>query len=186
MISIIGLTFAFLLLATIMGYLVISTKMNPILKVIIIIITAWYSVALYAVPGQIAGHPKMVAELPDEAWILSAKIVEPTINDQGGMYFWLYEKRIIKEKLNNANPFMAFAELHRVAPRSYGVPYNKELHKQYEKAKKNKTGKGSMGIMLYKRGERKQGQQQQQNKKTKMKSKFQIINPIDLLPKKNQ
>ena len=60
-----GLVFAFLLLVTVMGYIIIKTDLNPFIKVIIIIVTTWYSIALYAAPGQIAGHPKMVKELPE-------------------------------------------------------------------------------------------------------------------------
>lgn len=179
--AILGLVFAFLLLATTVGYLIIKTNLNPIIKVVIIIFLTWYSIALYAAPGQIAGHPKMVDEIPDGVWILSGRIVEPKGIDPGGIYFWVYDKKNIEEVTKlTTNPFEAFKQLNRKAPRAYGIPYDKELHKKYTKALKKQKGKG--GILSYKRG--KKGKEGGIGGIGYKPGTFKIFNPSSLLPPK--
>lgn len=182
MVSITGLIFAFLLLASVLSYIVIGTKINPILKIIVIVVTTWYSIALYTTPGHIAGWPKMVDNLPDGSWILYTKIVEPKPTDPGGMYFWVYEKQIYEKKLNKINPMTAFLEVRRITPRAYGIPYDKELHKELEKARKKREKGGEGGFMMYRAG--KKTGDGGGNKADKHKSRFQIVNPSNLLPKK--
>ena len=184
MISIFGLTFAFLLLASVLSYIVIGTKINPILKVIVIVVTTWYSIALYATPGNIAGWPKMVDRLPDKAWILYAKIVEPSETDPGGMYFWVHEKQIYEKSLNNINPMVAFIEIGRITPRAYGIPYDKELHKQFEKLKRKRSRDGGSGYIIFHQGGYNMGGDGNKKQGEYNKPKFKITNPVDLLPKK--
>ena len=181
----IGLIFAFLLLGTALCYVVISTNINPVIKAVLIIATTWYSIALYATPGMIAGYPKMVDQIPNGALIMTAKIIEPYGDDPGGMYFWVIEKKKYEKKLS-LSPIIAFREIHRIRPRAFELKYNRELHEKHAKAKKKQ---GEYGVMRYRKGKATVKDDSaggnKKRKKSKVKSPFEIINPTDLLPPKD-
>ena len=177
-----GLVFAFLLLVTVMGYIIIKTDLNPFIKAIVIIVTTWYSIALYAAPGQIAGHPKMVKELPDQVWIIAAKIIEPSADNSGGMYFWVYEKKIY-EKALSPNPLLTFQKIRKLTPRAYGIPYDKEMHKKFEEAeaqrKAGRSGRGGGMQMKYNKGSGGDAKDKYEA------GTFEIFNPSSMLPPKD-
>ena len=180
MTGIIGLTVSFLLLASVLCYILIRSNTNAFLKAALVIMTIWYAVVLYFVPQSLQGWPKLVSDLPDNSLIITYRIVEPSgMAEKGGMYFWLLENT---DKIPyRANPIEAFKEIDNKKPRAYGIPYDRELHKQLEAAKKK--AKRRSGLMVWKKGMGGKNKLGEGRKKTK-RGRFEVINPTDLLPKK--
>ena len=174
----IGLTASFLLLAAVVSYLLIKSKANPLIKGLLIIATIWYGVAVYYFPGSLMGWPRCVNNLPDDSLIMSHKVVEPSAIDSGGMYFWLMED--IKKIPLRLNPAEVFTRIDRMTPRAYRIPYDRELHKKLEMAKKKK---GRRGLMIWKR-EQAPGTAINSERREE-RGRFKIINPVDLLPRKD-
>lgn len=200
--NIIGLVFTFLLLGTTLGYISIYTKMNPFVKLILIIVFVWYSIVLFLIPQHFSGLPRKIPELPDGCWIISYKIVEPSQSDSGGMYFWIVENEVWThtiKKSNPLNPMKAFQELNKLQPLSCSMDYDKELHKELAAASKEQKDKKG-GMMIYhkkkgqagerREGEQGQGQSQGQGQGTnngqaeRNRNRIEILNPVKLLPPK--
>jgi hypothetical protein len=173
------LTASFILMATIALLIMFKSKTNPILKAILTIVTIWYGIALYALPGHFMGFPKVTNTLPDKAWVLAHKVVEPSGMDKGGMYFWIIETKV--ENGSKLNPLTFFQIIDSRPPRAYVLPYNKEMNKQLQEAAKGQKGKdGSPNgkMMRFKSAGDDSGDKEKQGK-------FEIINPVDLLPPKD-
>jgi hypothetical protein len=173
------LTLSFLLLATI-ACLVLINSDNPFLKAGLVITTIWWAIAMYFIPSHFAGFPKQVDILPHNAWVLSYKIVEPLGNNQGGMYFWVIEKYENDLKVHRYNPMMAFRVINSKEPRAYKLPYSRKMHKQLEQAQKNAGQRGGKGGLL--RFKHHGGGSEEDETP---KGKFEIVNPVDLLPPKD-
>ena len=174
----IGLTASFLILAVVVSYILIRPK-NPLVKALLIIATVWYAIAVYYAPDAFMGWPRRVNELPDGSLILTYKVVEPSAGESGGMYFWLIEG--IKKTPKRLNPAEVFTIIDRKTPRAYQIPYDRELHKKLELAKKKK---GKHGLMIWKKGQR--VGMAGDGKKQEEEGRFKIINPVDLLPSKDE
>lgn len=174
------LTASFILLATI-ACLVLINSSNVFMKAGLIIVTIWYALALYFVPSHFAGFSKCVDQLPDKAWIMSYKIVEPMGSNKGGMYFWVIENYENDLKENRLHPAYAFKLVSSREPRSYKLPYSRKMHKQLEaavaSAKKKGMDPAKGGVMRFRSVAGK-------NDDNSPKGKFEIINPIELLPPK--
>ena len=171
------LTLSFLLLATISGLVLIKARVNPLLKAALIVITVWYGLALWYIPGNFMGYPRQAEILPHNSWILTYRIYEPKGIDPGSMVFWLIE--IEQQKTGNLE--RVFEYVNKQIPRSYSIPYDRDLHKQLEKAKSD-SQKG--GLLMFKLGEKRAKGAKDGTAKDYPRGKFRVINPVELLPKK--
>ena len=170
---------SFLLIATLLCLVLIQSKVNPFFKAVLIVVSIWYTVAILFIPQHFRGWPIEKDSLPDRSWILFYRIVEPKSNDKGGMYFWLIDH--IEQVPFKINPRETFAEVHRLIPRAYGIPYDRELHKRLERVwQKKKTFRG--GFVVWKQDERLKTKSEGRGKEGR--GKFEIINPVELLPQK--
>jgi len=178
--SSLGLIVGFLLLASVVTWNLIGTKGNYILKCTTICILLWYGLAVaYTVPSIMGWSAKK--DLPPNARIISFRIIEDQAGVKGVMYFWLNENP--EEKLDYKNlmrPDRIFLYTGKKQPRSYQIPYDRELHKKLIEAKRKQGQLRGSVMMTGEKGVGKKGQGGQQSDKN---PPFKIVNPYELLPK---
>jgi len=199
----IGTTVGYVLLAIFIAWSLITTKGRYVYKCIGIFVLIYYVLIVYFSQSNIMGWP-VKKDLPANAKIISVRVIEPNDNHEGGMWFWLNEKPHFEEDLfNMVQPNKMFTYTGGVQPRSYKIPYDRELHKKlFEKQKQ--SGKGGCFLATGKKGvKRNQGEQGEEDKKEppstgekgvkrnqgeqgeedKKEPPFEIINPIELFKK---
>lgn len=184
----IGLTIAFMLIATLVLWCVIKSNVHILVKILVISVVTWYSLVLFYTPNKLLGWPT-TTDFPDGARVIHFLIQEPTQVKVGGFYFWLIDdtqERIPMRIVDIINPKNIFSYTEKDTPRVYYMSYDREFHKML--MKKNKEKKKKKGIMRLYHEMRKGGQ----NKKKKMrqgtnvnrkKFRIKIQNPADMLQK---
>ncbi len=181
-----GLTTAFVLLATVLLWILITSKANVIVKAILIFLVMYYGIILYYTPANLMGWPQQVESMelmPDNSWVSSTLIKEPDkVKKTPGAIFFIVvgQEDGIKISLNPKN---AFAYRGSGKPRMYELPYTRELHKEILK-KQRKQGNSPGSRMLIRRGVQARGQYS--NQKSQGKMTIEILNPFELLEKPGQ
>jgi len=175
--SLTGLVVAFILLATVTGWNTVRTKGWLGLKFVSIGILIWYGFVVYFTIPQIMGWPTE-KDLPANSKIVSVRIVEPSNDDKGAMYFWLSQNPDHKrDAMNLLRPDKFLIYTGGIQPRAYKIPYDRELHKKLlETQKEQKRQKGS-SMMTGKKGVAKG------RNESPTENPFKILNPFDMLKK---
>ena len=175
-----GIVIGYVLLAIFLAWSIIATKGHYVYKCLGIFVLVYYVLVIHFSQNNIMGWP-LEADLPASAKIISVRIIEPNDNHEGGMWFWLNEKpQLEQDIMNMLQPSKMFAYTGSVQPRSYKIPYDRELHKKlFEKQKQ--TGKGGRFLSTGKKGvkSKNNGEQGQDTQDPP----FIIINPIEILQK---
>ena len=180
--SMTGLVVAFILLAIVTAWNTIRTKGWLGLKIITISILIWYGFVVYFTIPQIMGWPTK-KDLPANSKIISVRIIEPRGTDKGAMYFWLSRKPDHKKDAMNLlrpDKFLIFTG--GIQPRSYKIPYDRELHKKLLEAQKKQRKQRGSSLMTGKKGVKIKGKQKGQSNSPTEKP-FKILNPFDTLRK---
>ncbi len=176
----IGLATAFTIVGFILLYFVINSKSHVILKAITITIVLWYSLVMFYIPPRLMGWPTYQS-LPDESRIISVLIKEPKGDDEGSIYLVVLNADDDKKPLiQQINPKHVFNYSLKNTPRMYRVPYSREFHKKWEKAKR-KAGRG--GIIKLQKGKPEKRGERGNPRALKDKFNFKILNPMKLLTK---
>jgi len=175
-----GLVFTYIILTTLLLWMFKKADVAQWKKLLIIPLTLWWSVALYYTPLGFMGYP-VSKDIPDKAIVIGYKIIEPNEQNDGGMYFWVID--VNKVNPLPADPRKAFEILNRQEPRAYKLPYDRELHKEFSKKKKKQNEQN--GIMIWSRIKKGARETNSTNRQEYPKGKFQVINPLSLLPSKN-
>ena len=175
-----GVIVGYILLAVFMAWTLIATKGHYIYKCVGIFILVYYILIVYFSQNNIMGWP-LEADLPANAKIMAVRVIEPNDNHEGGMWFWLNEKpHFEKDLFNMIQPSKMFAYTGSIQPRSYKIPYDRELHKKlFEKQKQ--SGKGGRFLATGKKGVK--GKRKNSGQKDGKEPPFKIINPIEILQK---
>ncbi len=167
-----GLSVAFVLLMTLVLWVFIKADVNKWIKILLIPFTIWYSMALWFLPQYMLGHPSAL-EIPDKSIVLTYKIIEPTITDPGGMYFWVIDPN--DYDISGLNPVEAFRIIDRTIPKAYKMKYDKELHKSIVKNKK------TAGVLIWTKNKSAAGgiagKFNQEN------GEFEVVNPGSIMRK---
>ena len=138
-----GLTIAFLIISAIMLWVALQTKGKTLTKAIVIPMVIWYSLVLFNAGPNLMGWcaPGL---LPIGSEILTFIITEPKGPDTGGMYFWVMPKEE-KRWIDKISPdYFLPGE-----PKSYKIPYDRELHKRLLEAQKEKTKKRGSKMIFF-------------------------------------
>ena len=179
--SLTGLVVAFILLATVTAWNTIRTKGWMGLKFVSIGILIWYGFVVYFTIPQIMGWPTE-KDLPANSKIISVKIIEPKENDKGSMFFWLSQQpEHKKDVMNLLRPDKFLLYTGSIQPRSYKIPYDRELHKKLLEAQKKQKQQRGSSLMTGKKGikaNRAEGQDGPPVEKP-----FKILNPFTFLTK---
>jgi len=176
----IGLTIAFIIITSILLYFVINSNSHVFLKAGAITIVIWYSLVMFYTPPRLMGWPTYQA-LPDESNIISAIIKEPKGDDKGSIYLLVISTDDDKKSLiQQINPKHIFDYSNKNTPRIYRIPYSKEFHKKWAKAKR---GAGRGGIIKLQREKPQKKKSGGNSRSLKDKFKFKILNPMELLKK---
>lgn len=180
--SITGLVVAFILLATVTAWNTIRTRGWVGLKFVSIGILIWYGFVVYFTIPQIMGWPTE-KNLPPNSHIVSVKIVEPTGDNKGDMFFWISQKPDHKkEAMNLLRPDKFLLYTGSIQPRSYRIPYDRELHKKLLESKKQQKKQRGSSLMTGKKGIIVRGEESVENDSLTEKP-FQILNPFTFLTK---
>ena len=177
--SITGLVVAFILLATVTAWNTIRTRGWVGLKIVSISILIWYGFVVYFTIPQIMGWPAN-KDLPANSKIISVRIIEPKDDNKGSMFFWVSQTPNHKrDAINLLRPDKIFIYTGSMQPRSYRIPYDRELHKKLlETQKKQKRQKGSSMLTGKKGVKQKRGKGGAPTE-----NPFKILNPFTFLKK---
>lgn len=173
----------FVLISSACSWYFIKTKTHIAIKFCVVTGLIWYCLALYFGVGNILGWA-VEADLPANAKIISARVVEPSNAGPGGMWFWLNEKpQYSKDVMNMLNPKKVFNYTGQRQPKAYLIPYDRELHKKLLEAQKKARQGGILatGAKGVKGKKGKKGGRPGYNYKDK--PPFKIINPVEYFPK---
>jgi len=181
-----GLSVAYIIIVAILLYAVLKTDLYVVAKVFIITIVMWYGLVLFYTPPKLMGWPT-IQELPydSEVMILNFLIREPIAGNSGGIYFWLIKKDegIELSIVDQLNPKNIFDYDEKNAPRSYKIPYTRELHK--ELMEKRKAAGKLGGYIVLRRNKQKAAKSSGKNRRSyKSEFKVKIFNPQTILKKK--
>lgn len=179
--SISGLVVAFILLAIVTAWNTIRTRGWLGLKFVSIGILIWYGFVVYFTIPQIMGWPTG-KDLPANSKIISVRIIEPsTDNKEGAMYFWMSQKPDHKlDALNLLRPDKFLIYTGNIQPRSYKIPYDRELHKKLLEAQKKQQSQRGSTLMTGEKGVKtKEGGEG----RSPTENPFKILNPFTFLNK---
>ena len=179
--SLTGLVVAFILLATVTAWNTVRTKGWVGLKFVSIGILIWYGFVVYFTIPQIMGWPTE-KDLPSNSKIVAVRIVEPRGENKGSMFFWISQKPDHKkDAMNLLRPDKFLLYTGSTQPRSYRIPYDRELHKKLLEARKKQQGQKGSSLMTGKKGVRVKQKEEGNNSPTE--NPFKILNPFTFLKK---
>jgi len=144
---------SFVILAAMFSWFLVGVKGKVWIKLIMLPLVIWYGLVLNSSFGRIYGWPAD-HNLPEQAYIKSYIVKKPTVDDDGAIYVWIVNR--IKVRRPNLfetimNPGKVFMIEYKGTPRSYKLPYTKNLHKKFQEGFKD----GKMFMVL--KGKKKKG-----------------------------
>lgn len=180
-----GLAVTYILLVSIVCWFIIGSKGKWWLKIVITGLALWFGLTFTYSVNNFMGWPTIENLGETKAQIIHFQIREPSkkANDDGAIYVWL---RLLPTKeeprglniIEAMNPRIWFTYTDLRAPRSYKLPYTKELHKELNKMQDAKDKKGSMGFLEEKtKGKEKKDKSDQNNRSPR-------LNVITVAPEK--
>jgi len=179
--SLTGLVVAFILLATVTAWNAVRTRGLLGLKFVSIGILIWYGFVVYFTIPQIMGWPTK-KDLPANSKIVSVRIVEPSGEEKGAMYFWLSQNPNHKrDAMNLLRPDKFLIYTGGIQPRAYQIPYDRELHKKLLETQKEQRRQKGSSMMTGKKGVKKKGKEGENQSSTE--NPFKILNPFEVLKK---
>lgn len=136
--STLGIPITFLLLSASILWMIIGGKGHWILKMAFVTIALYFAVALWVSLGGLIGWPSR-SQLPEKFqvnWIM-VKELPPGYTEENSIYLWvteLNENNQPKEDKTNKWVVSFSAKKDSIEPRSFRVPYSRQLHKEAAKA----------------------------------------------------
>ena len=128
------LILAYVLIGTLLVVVCIKSRLSAPYKASLILLTTSFYFAVYLTVPKILGWPVVRDALPNQFKLVSSVIYEPNTaaGNLGVIYVWAIDAQR--------------AWKHSATPRSYALPYKKELHKKLAEAQnKIKKGLGQLG-----------------------------------------
>lgn len=123
---------SFVLLASLLLYMMIHDKVTLLFKVVAIPLIIWYGVFLYNAPPSFMGWATD-KPIPKNSFIHAVVFDEPSDGDTGGIYLW------VRSLSTSTTSFEK--------PRAYKLPYSIEMHRELME-KMNKSHE-SQGYLVY-------------------------------------
>jgi hypothetical protein len=169
-----GLTIAFLIISTVMLWIIIQTKGKILTKAIIIPMVIWYSLVLFNAGPNLMGWPSPRV-MPIGSEILTYIIKEPQAPQKGAFYFWVIPPEE-KSWIDKISPdyFMPGE------PKSYKIPYDRELHKRLLEAQKKKQERRGSKMYFFGFGD---GTETEEERKNPGSPGFKVRSPVNNLVK---
>ena len=176
---------AYIIIGGLLLWILIDSKIRWWIKAITIPLGIWFGFVVWFVPCNLMGLPfsTLAEKIPGNEIVKDIIINEPSESDKGGIYFWLIPLPIeIEEILLNPKTLSKYSPS-MFEPRSYKIPYNKELHKKLLEAQEEKS-KIRGGILIFK-GLLGKGKKAQREGGAEGDSMFRLIDPREVLQKEN-
>ena len=148
-----SIALSFVLLATMFLWFFIKGNASIYLKLIIIPVVIWYTLALYYAPDNLMGWPTPEGP-PSVARVIYGIVQKPGFEREGVIYLWMIsldkEDDFRKGLSSMINPENVFDYNAKNVPRAYKLPYNEKLDRQLAKGKDARMNDlGS--VMIFKR-----------------------------------
>lgn len=148
---------SYIVLATLLLWLLVGKKIPRILGLILVTGVLWWGVVAYYTPMRMMGWPAST-ELPEVGVVLEFKIIPPHINSaEAGIYLWIVPKDHMIEGpvpfstyITNPKSMLEFS--HKNVPRAYKLPYSAPEHKKLSKAEMARRKKG--GLLMFRKGKK--------------------------------
>lgn len=183
-----GLTVAFVILAMVLLWVLITSRTHVVIKIFLISFVLWYGAVLYYTPDNLMGWARSIYSkdyLPDKSWVQNVIIKEPNkkTKEPGYIYFLVIVYQIENKTSLTLDPRSTFTYKGDKEPRLYKVEYSRKLHKEIIRVQKDrkKAGKGSVIFV----GKKKKGDEGNSGDGSPAKLQFKIINPVDLIIKES-
>jgi len=128
------LILAYVLIGTLLVVACIRSKLSTPIKVSLIVLTTSFYFVVYLTTPRILGWPVVRDALPNQFKLVSSVIYEPNNaqGNRGAIYVWAIDAQRAWKRT--------------ATPRSYALPYEKELHQKLAEAQnKIKKGLGQLG-----------------------------------------
>jgi hypothetical protein len=128
------LILGYVLIGALLLIICVKSRLSGLYKVSLILLTTSFFFVVYLTMPKILGWPVARDILPNHFKLVSSIIYEPNgaVGDQGMIYLWAIDAQ--RARRNTATP------------RSYALPYKKDLHKKLVEAQnKVKKGIGQLG-----------------------------------------
>ena len=185
----IGLAVGFILLVAMLLWIVISSKGSVFLKAVLIPVTTWYGAVLFFSAQNLMGWP-VEKYLPEESYILAFRIrePEPASGYPGAIFIWASMPTGSAASSKDPEPNLAinpksfFDYQDKSEPRAYRLPYDRELHKNLVKAGEDQKNHPGSRIQVQKK---RPGEQYGSEQSVAL-IDLNIVNPMELLPDKDQ
>jgi hypothetical protein len=173
---------AFLLISTVLLWILIKSKAPIIVKFLLVFAVLWYGVVLLNIPSNFMGWPKsMIKADYKRQYIKDYFILEPTKERRGAIYLWLINRVEIETSQIRLSDKIKLTVLFSIkwvgVPRAYSLKYSRDLHKRIlEVSRKVKNIPG--GLIRIKK-ENKKGNKEGHETGIK----FEVINPRSFFTK---
>ena len=130
----IGIPLAFAILVAVILWFIIAGKGHWLLKMLFVSVALYFSIAMWHSLGDLVGWPSN-NPLPDKFLVhwLVVKEGIPGGKDPGAIFLWATElDKNDRPKVDKQNPYLIsfIAKKTAVEPRSYRMPYTREMHQQ--------------------------------------------------------
>jgi hypothetical protein len=189
-----GLAIAFILLAAMLLWVVISSKGSTVFKAVLIPVAIWYGAVLFFTAQNLMGWP-VDQSVPEDSYILAFSVKEPdsATGYPGAILLWASIPATISQEgdLKENDPILAlhpknlFDYQDKNDPRAYRLPYDRKLHKMLMKARESQQGQPGAMIRIQKNENQGPDSGDHQEQSMAMLN-IDIVNPLEMLPKKDQ
>lgn len=185
--SMAGLAVSFLILASLLLWLLIGRRGSRIAKVLLISVVLWYGLLVYYTPHRMLGWP-VSGRLPDYAVLLDWKVIEPAVNaKEAGIYLWMVPKNLdyVEKEATHfflLNPKNSFRAELKDVPRAYKLPYTREEHKRLGEAARERQKVS--GLIMFRNGKGEKGVESEGEIGHMRRGHYEVLDPKKLLIKK--
>lgn len=172
-----GVSITYVILATLLSLVISNSKIPVIIRIIIIPIVLWWSLALFYGNLGLRGHP-IDGYPPPGSIVAGVEIVEGSLNEPGGIYLivFLPNKSRWEAKRHFLDPRIMFVIFKEGEPVYYKLKYTRSKHKEIEK--KLKQARKFGGRLRMKKKKKGDGKWKEKGLDT-----FEILNPREILRK---
>jgi len=178
--GIIGAAVGYIILTSLLAWLVILSRGRTVLKVCAVAFSIYYAMGLYSLLHDIEGWPSS-QDIPAGSNVISIRIQEPSGSDLGAIYIWCSINPDNKKAAISAlRPSSMLSYVGGKQPRAFKMPYDREMHKRIAEAQKNAKKNGGWIKIESLKGERGDGGQ---GEKQSNQIGFKVINPMSILTK---
>ena len=131
----IGIALGFVLIASLVLWFIIGSKGHWLSKAAIILLSLYFCMSVGLSVGEFMGWPTD-EKMPDKFlvhWVVVDE-PDPKLGDEGSIYIWIQPLEKSEDKRGSWNDYLLSFYDGDSQPRSYRLPYSRELHERAQEA----------------------------------------------------